>query len=210
MGETGALEFIKQFGILILAGVIGVGILIYGIWGVVGGERATVEIIKDDPARSDLVGFENDLQPTRSDLLYVDVAGSVEKPGVYKLPSGSRIGDALVVAGGLSASADREWVAETINLASEVKDGEKIYIPLLYRDDPSQMQSKGSSLSYKGTKVNINTATSGELDSLAGIGEARAQAIIANRPYGSSEELVSKAKIPQSVYEKIKDKISVY
>ena len=49
-----------------------------------------------------------------------------------------------------------------------------------------------------------------ELDKLTGIGEVRAQAIVANRPYGSTEELVSKAKIPESVYEKIKDQVSVY
>ncbi|PIW08437.1 DNA-binding protein, partial [Candidatus Collierbacteria bacterium CG17_big_fil_post_rev_8_21_14_2_50_45_7] len=51
--------------------------------------------------------------------------------------------------------------------------------------------------------ININTASVGELDSLPEIGEARAKAIIANRPYGSSAELVSKAKIPASVYAKI-------
>lgn len=199
-------EFLREFGILILMGVVGSGILIYGLWGQLVSEKATVEIVtKDDPARSDLVP----LSGTRSDLLYVDVAGSVERPGVYKLPSGSRIGDALVLAGGLSSFADREWVAKTINLASEVKDGEKIYIPTLYKDDPSQMQSKGSSLGEQ-VKININTASASELDSLVGIGEVRAQAIIAGRPYGSTEELVSRAGIPQSVYEKVKDQVSVY
>lgn len=197
MGETGEFELIKQFGIWILVGVVGMGTLIYGLWGVMGGEKATVEIVRGGSELGE-----------RSDLLYVDIAGAVEKPGVYKLPSGSRIGDALVLAGGLAASADREWVAKTINLASEVKDGAKVYIPeksqITNSQIPNSKQINNSNL------ININTAGMGELDTLAGIGEARAQAIIDNRPYGSIEELVSKAKIPQSVYEKIKDKISVY
>lgn len=202
-------EYLREFGVLIVVGLVGGGILIYGLWGVLGGEEVTVEIVRDNPSRSDLVGFENDLQPTRSDLIYVDVAGAVEKPGVYKLSSGSRIGDALVMAGGLSAKADREWVARTINLASEVKDGGKIYIPAVQQISESVGQSASKSVSESG-KININTASNGELDSLAGIGEVRAQAIIANRPYGRTEELVSKAKIPQSVYDEIKDSLSIY
>ncbi len=188
-------EFIKQFGILILVGVVGMGVLIYGMWGVMGREGSVVEIVK-----------ESENQNIKGEI-YIDVAGSVEKPGVYTLPSGSRIGDALVMAGGLSASADREWVAKTLNLASEVKDGGKIYIPR--QSENSENQKTRVSENQSG-KVNINTVGAGELDTLVGIGEARAQAIIDNRPYGSIEELVSKAKIPQSVYEKIKDKISVY
>ncbi len=197
MGETGTLEFIKQFGILILVGVVGVGVLIYGMWGQLVSEKATVQIIK-----------ESENQNSKDEIV-VDIAGAVENPGVYKLPSGGRVGDALVMAGGLSASADREWVAKTLNLASEVKDGGKIYIPL-YRETPSQSNGKGVTLVSTSNKININTASVGELDKLAGIGEARAEAIINNRPYGSTEELVSKAKIPQSVYDKIKDLITVY
>lgn len=201
MGETEPLRFAREFGVLILVGVVGVGVLLYGLWGVMGGEKATVEIIKSENS-------EDRIENSGTSQVVVDVAGAVEKPGVYKLPSRSRIGDVLVLAGGLSSNADREWVAKTVNLAKEIKDEEKIYIPsVLYKDDPSQMQSKGSSL---GNKTNINTASVGELDKLAGIGEVRAQAIIAGRPYGSTEELVSRAGIPQSVYEKIKDQISVY
>jgi len=207
---------IKEFGILIFAGVVGVGILIYGLWGVLAPEKARVEIIKgSQPVRSDHVGFENDLQSTRSDLLItVDIAGAVEKPGVYKLPSESRIGDALVVAGGLSANADREWVAKTINLAEVVEDGEKVYVPF-YKETPSQIEGKGVSLGGQGVilsdkMININTASVSELDSLEGVGEVRAKLILDNRPYSKVSDLVEKAKIPESVYEKIKDKISVY
>lgn len=203
--------FIKQFGILILIGVVGIGILGYGMWGQLMPRKPVVEIIKNNPSRSDLVGSDNGLQPTRSDLLVtVDVAGAVEKPGVYKLPNGSRIGDTLVMAGGLSANADREWVAKNLNLAEQVKDGGKIYIPSvnIARETPLQNNGKGVTLGI--ATININTASLGELDSLTGIGEVRAKQIMDNRPYGNKEELLSKAKIPQSVYDKIKDLISIY
>ena len=112
--------FLKQYGILLALGIAGILILIYGVYGEVSAEKPVVEIIKGEPARSDLVGEQ----------VMVDVAGAVEKPGLYKLTSGSRIGDALVMAGGLSAAADREWVAKSINLAEVLKDGGKVYIPV--------------------------------------------------------------------------------
>jgi len=59
-------------------------------------------------------------------------------------------------------------------------------------------------------KVNINTASVSELDSLWGVGEARAEAIVAARPYSSIEELASKANIPSNVMDKIRDEITVF
>lgn len=194
--------FLKEFGVLITVGMVGIGILIYGLWGVVKPEEAVVEIVKSNSPIANSPILKSETQ------IVVDVAGAVEKPGVYKLPSGSRIGDALVLAGGVSAKADREWIAKTLNLAEAVKDEAKIYIPA--RSEGSNLPNSPNLANKPNSKVNINTASVAELDALVGIGEARAKAIIANRPYGSTEELVSNAKIPQSVYEKIKDSISVY
>lgn len=184
-----------------MLGVVGMGILVYGVWEQIKQGEVRVEVISGDSAIRQI--------SDSAKQIVVDVAGAVEKAGVYQLQIGSRIGDALVVAGGLSASADREWVAKNLNLAQEVEDGGKIYVPL-YRETPSQ--GKGVSLGEQTTNglVNINTASLGELDTLTGIGEVRARAIIENRPYGSTEELMSKAKIPSSIYEKIKTSVSVY
>lgn len=207
------MDWVKQYGALVVVGVVGVGILLYGLWGQIMPGKVEVEIIKSGSQSSD----HSPTSAQGSELgdggqVVVDVAGAVERAGVYKLPSGSRIGDALVVAGGLSASADREWVAKTLNLAKEVKDQEKIYIPTINtgRETPSKSNGEGVTLGTTNSKININTASEGELDKLVGIGEVRAQAIVANRPYSNIEELVSKAKIPQSVYDKIKDSVSIY
>lgn len=208
------IQFLKQYGILVGIGLVGVGVLIYGVYLEVSAEKPVVEIVKSgaQPVRSDLVGSENDLQPTRSDLggneVVIDVAGSVEKPGLYKLTSGSRIGDALVMAGGLAADADREMVAKSINLAEVLKDGGKVYIPR--QSDNQKTQIVRESDNQINQKININTASLSELDSLSGIGEARAKLILDNRPYSQINDLVSKAKIPQSVYETIKDSVSIY
>jgi competence protein ComEA len=194
--------FVKEFWIVIMIGIVGVGILIWGLWGVMGEGEAKVEIVSGNQSSKHSLAQGSELGS-----IVVDVAGVVQNPGVYKLQSGSRIGDALFMAGGLAESADREWVVQTLNLASELKDGQKIYIPWKQEIKPLN-QNTITPLKTTG-KVNINTASATELDALVGIGEARAAAIIAGRPYASTEELISKVKIAQSVYDKIKDQVSV-
>lgn len=136
-------------------------------------------------------------------LLVIDVAGAVEKPGVYELPNNSRIADALIPAGGLSATADREAISKTINLAQKITDGSKIYFPFL--NDPPRPKGEVE-VNY----ININSATLSELDSLVGVGAITAQKIVANRPYQNISELVSKKALGQATFDKIKDKLSVY
>ncbi|MFH1840981.1 MAG: ComEA family DNA-binding protein [Candidatus Shapirobacteria bacterium] len=141
------------------------------------------------------------------DRIIVDIAGAVLAPGVYELPASARFNDLLVKAGGLSAEADRDWVNANLNLAQKLIDGQKIYIP---EKAPANSAGRQQTEKSKSDKIDINTASAGELDTLSGIGPARAQAIIANRPYASIEEVVTKAKVPQSVFDKIKGNISVF
>lgn len=152
----------------------------------------------------------------------VDVAGAVEKPGVYKLPMDSRIEDAIASAGGFSSNADTEFVAKAINRAARVVDGGKIYIPSVSdsmtshnvdyatlgsttMDNSGVNQSNG--LSPNDNLISINTATISQLDTLPGVGSVTAQKIIDNRPYGSPEDLVIKKVVGKSAYEKIKPRI---
>lgn len=192
------MDWIRQWGLIVLLGLAGLGLIGYGVWDQIRPSEVVVEVVK---------GNEN---TSRSEVgtLVVDVSGAVEKPGVYKLPTDARVGDALVVAGGLSAVADREWVSATLNLAAKVEDGAKIYIPKNSESDT--IEAGGEVRAQKNQKININTASLEELDQLDGIGESRARAVIENRPYGSTQELVSKAKIPQTIYDKISGDISIY
>jgi len=187
-----------------LAGVIllGLGAIFFRLNSA---DKPKIEIISSDSSQS-------------AATIFVDIQGAVEKPGVYQLPANSRLNDLLIRAGGLSASADREWVSKNINLAQKIQDGVKIYIPS--QREVRQFGGPGLSTTAGGEvagvsgsiagKININTASQAQLETLWGIGEKRAADIIANRPYQSLDELVTRAKIPKSVVEKIKEKITVY
>ncbi len=142
--------------------------------------------------------------------IVVDVSGGVISPGVYKFKSGARIQDALVSAGGLSSNADRDYISRSINLASPLKDGLKIYIPKIGDSSKTTSQTSSSSvLSSNSEGISINNATSEELDSLPGVGSVTAKKIIEARPYSSIEELQERKIVSSKVYNEIKDKISL-
>lgn len=160
-----------------------------------------------------------------SSPIVVEVVGGVEKPGVYKLAGGARVEDALIAAGGISVNADRDWMEKMLNRAAKLVDGQKIYIPRVGevsegQNNQSSVLSAKNSGGYQsvsssqgsglGQLVNINTASVEELDSLWGIGRITAQNIIEHRPYSSVEELLTKKIIKKNVYEKNKNRLTVY
>lgn len=157
--------------------------------------------------------------------IVVEISGEVEKPGVYKLPNGSRVEDLLVVSGGLSIKANRETIEKGLNRAAKLVDGQKIYIPSV--DEQTNVLSANVSTSQLGVNqnftnisegisqtgqklVNINSSSQVDLEKLSGIGPVYAQNIIEGRPYSEISELVSKKIIPQKTFDKIKEQISVY
>jgi len=165
------------------------------------------------PSPQDLPAVRTPISPITKQIT-IDVEGAVEKPGVYTLPANSRIQNALIVAGGLSQSADRQLVAQNLNLAAPLMDGAKLYIPAV----GEQMMTSGNgpnssseNIQESGTKsVNINQASETDLDALPGVGPVTAQKIIDNRPYQEVQDLLDKKVVGQSVFDKIKDLVSVY
>lgn len=139
--------------------------------------------------------------------IFIDIEGAVTEPGVYTLPADSRIKDVVERAGGLSDTADTTRIAQTINLAAKATDGMKLYIPSVGETVviPASNSEGGTS-----EQININSASSSELESLPGIGEVTAGKIIDNRPYGAIEELLEKKVVGNSVFEKIKSDIVAY
>ncbi len=133
----------------------------------------------------------------------VHVCGEVVQPGVYGLPQGSRIGDAIEAAGGFSDEADRDY----LNLALPVEDGMQIRVPSR-EESESLRRSQAAALS---ALVDINSAGEDELMTLPGIGSARAQAIIsyreANGPFGEISDIMQVSGIKEAAFEKIKDRI---
>ena len=129
----------------------------------------------------------------------IHITGSVLSPGVYNLPVGSRVMDAITAAGGFLPIAD----SDQVNLAALLEDGSKI-------DIPKRENYSGSGSST--TRVNINTASVDELDSLPGIGASTAQAIVDyRRQYGSfqrTDGLLAVSGIGPATYGRIKDLIT--
>lgn len=143
-------------------------------------------------------------------VVIVHVCGQVASPGVYELPAGSRIYEAVEAAGGLGPQA----AAEGLNQAAEAEDGQQIYVPSAEEMEEGTVSLESAGPAETGqTKVNINTAGAEELMTLNGIGEAKASAIIRyreeNGKFGSIEELMEISGIKEGVFEKIKDQIKV-
>lgn len=141
----------------------------------------------------------------------VDISGEVKNPGVYELGEGAIVNDAIEAAGGFTEKADLGYVSQNINKAKKLIDEEKIYIPPI-----EESQVNGTSVSSDSNKpqtvskkVNINTATVSELDTLPGVGEAIAKRIIDGRPYSKIEDIKKVKGIGDSIYEEIKDLITV-
>ncbi|MBF8289768.1 MAG: Soluble ligand binding domain protein, partial [Chloroflexi bacterium] len=118
--------------------------------------------------------------PERIGVIVVDVAGAVVAPGVYRLPAGARVGDAVAAAGGFGPRVDAARVAAALNLAAILEDGAHVVVPS--RDDPAA-QSEGSGPAGGGGGGNdglldLNRATQAELEALPGIGPVTATKII--------------------------------
>ena len=137
----------------------------------------------------------------QASVLKVDIEGAVLNPGVFTLPSGARVEDAIVAAGGLSKDVDDEILAKTVNRAMKLVDGGKIFIPSL--SSPQSPQVPLSPL------VSVNSGTQSDLESLPGVGPATAKKIIDSRPYQTIEELVSKKAVGTALFEKIKAQVSL-
>ncbi|EKD53344.1 MAG: ComE operon protein 1 [uncultured bacterium] len=188
----------------LLIGFLAVGLLISGISlfrGILGGSRATVEYI-DSSNQTTNVG-----DGLKVKKVVIDVEGAVMSPGVYELPAGSRIKDLLVTAGGYSEKADRGYCEKNLNLAQELKDGQKIYIPFITNTPTSAGYAEAKTES---DMVNLNTASLKELDTLWGVGPARAETIVKNRPYGSLDEVVSKGGMTKQIFDKNAGQLVVY
>jgi len=142
------------------------------------------------------------LSATISAELVVDIGGEVVRPGVYKLPVGSRIEDALRVAEGLTVGADTDYINKYLNRAAKLSDGQKLYIP--HKSEARSTKSETNS------KISINSASQGELEGLPGIGPVTAGKIIAGRPYQNISELIEKRIVGQKLYDQIKDLVSIW
>lgn len=144
-----------------------------------------------------------------SGRIWVHVVGAVMTPGVYALPSGSRVQDAIQAAGGLAPNAD----AQALNLAQPLQDGQRLWVPRKGEPTPTRLpsptaQTRTPSSPQAIPRLNLNTATAEELETLPGIGPVLAQRIITyreeNGPFRSVEELINVQGIGPVLLERLR------
>ena len=144
--------------------------------------------------------------PAVWDLLVVDVEGAVLRPGIFELPAGSRVADAIEAAGGYGPRADLAAAAAQVNLAAVLRDGQQIVVPT------TGVASGGSGSGDAGGLVNLNSASPEALDALPGIGPVTVQKIVAarsERPFASLEEMVTRKVLTTSQVDKIRDLVTL-
>ncbi|GBC94756.1 ComE operon protein 1 [bacterium HR16] len=154
--------------------------------------------------------------PAESGEIVVHVAGAVKKPGVVRIPRGSRVDDAVKAAGGFSSRAD----PDSVNLAQPLEDGVQVYVPR--KGESVQVEGRvgavrqGAASEHEQPppgKINVNTASAEQLESLPGVGPATARAIIdyrrQNGGFHSVDELLEVRGIGPKKLEQIRPYVVV-
>ena len=225
----------KQKIILIVICIILLGAILYYVYGKETPSINKNEILPYENITDDDMSEEKNVQNEKIDEAKIDniiiyITGGVKKEGVYELPGGSRISDAIEQAEGLKANAD----TSSINLAYKLEDGMKIKIPLQgekmensininstdsYMTKSSGLDTENSSVNVsadssnsvqkKQQKININKATQEELETLSGIGPSIANKIVQyrkeNGSFKSVEDVKNVSGIGDNKFNEIKD-----
>lgn len=142
-------------------------------------------------------------------VIYVDVCGQVNTPGVYELSNDSRVYEAIEKAGGVTEKA----ALSSLNQAEKLSDGQQIYVPSKEEVEKGVQDKASTPGEEQNGKINLNTATKEELMTLSGIGETKAEAIIRYRneqgDFQSIEDIKKIEGIKDGIFNKVKDQIAV-
>ena len=211
------IEKIKQYKIIVICA--GLGLALGGFFLLKPSSQTSVKetnlqaevaAVSKETSTEKEVKKEEKEEPLEQELITVDVKGAVKSPGIYDLPVGSRVHDAVQRAGGLTEEAD----SKSLNLAQKVSDEALVYVPTKGEEAASQQTASGTPPSTsKDKKVNLNKASLEELKQVKGLGGKRAQDIIDHREaYGkfkSVDELKKVSGIGAKTIEKLKDYVTV-
>lgn len=210
----------------VLVGVVSIALVVllvtgYGLISFLSSDGLTIEKVNTEQtevaeeAKSAISDVDSDSKTLSTQLkLVIHVSGAVKNPGIYELKEGARVGEAIEAAGGFTKDA----ASDALNLARILLDGEQIIVPTEKEVKEEQSFSESNS-SYKEAsstesgKININTATVEQLDTLPGIGPAIAQRIIddreANGLFSTIEDLKRVSGIGDKKYSNLADSICV-
>ena len=204
------IEKIKEYKIIVIC--TGLGLLVGGFFLL---KPVPQTPVKETNLQAEVAAVSKDSvsekeEALEQDLITVDVKGAVKAPGIYDLPVGSRVNDAVQKAGGLTERAD----SKSLNLAQKISDEALVYVPTKGEEVASQQTASGTASSTsKEKKVNLNKASLEELKQVKGLGGKRAQDIIDHREtngkFKSVDELKKVSGIGAKTIEKLKDYVTV-
>lgn len=210
------IEKIKEYKIIVICSVLGLALGAFFLLKPTTQTPVTetnlqtevAAVSKDSSSEKEMKKEEKEESPEQ-DLITVDVKGAVKSPGIYDLPVGSRVHDAVQKAGGLTEEAG----SKSLNLAQKVSDEALVYVPTKGEEAASQQAASGTTASTsKDKKVNLNKASLEELKQVKGLGGKRAQDIIdhreANGKFKSVDELKKVSGIGAKTIEKLKDYVT--
>lgn len=178
----------------------------------VAGESSELEDASGCEAAKDLQE-EGETEPREEttdheEWVVVHVCGQVETPGVYRLEPGSRVGDAVALAGGMTEDA----ATDALNLAQVLEDAQMIRVPSKEEAKSAYEGLAGTAFDDRG-RISLNHATKEQLMTLPGIGEAKADAILAYRlkqgRFERIEEIMNIPGIKEGLFSRVKDRITV-
>jgi competence protein ComEA len=196
-------------------GCLAVALLGVGVWRFWPSEAGTMmEVLPEELAVASSVTPETTTVAPVA-VVVVHVVGAVKEPGLYTLPGGSRVGDVIAAAGGVTSEA----AGEAVNLARVLVDGEQVFLPTKKQVAAGVAVPPGSAGAASGAgttaggKVDLNRATAAELDTLPGVGPSTAQKIVDDRtkngPFKKVEDLMRVTGIGPKKFESLKDLVTV-
>lgn len=210
--------YFKFAGILAIMVITGIFYMASGKSSKSDGEKIALDI--GTQQATEIVDNSSGMQESVSEILpesttdaikiYVHICGCVCNPGVYAMSEGTRVYQAVELAGGMTEEANQSY----LNMAEGVTDGQKVYIPSMSEQSPESGNNAmiGRQETSSG-KININTAEKEQLMTLPGIGESKANDIITyrqnNGKFNAIEDIMNISGIKESAFGKIKDLITV-
>lgn len=179
-----------------------------------GGSLATITGATGSGGPDDTQGLAGTAAGT--DVLVVEIAGAVVRPGVFRMAVGSRVGDLIDAAGGYGPRLDAARANRELNLAARLADGDRVTVPS--RDEAASSTSVvagGGSAPGGGpasTLIDLNRATAGELEALPGIGPVTAAKIVTSReeaPFNTVDDLRTRKLVGAKTFDTLKDLVAV-